>query len=157
MILKGKGERIRMMKRTIVRYINLAIIMTFEQICLPVKKRFPTLKHLEKFGILENHERKILEKLHNNVSQHPKHWVPLVWASSIVRKAYHEKIISEKIMIEILGQLNQGYRLTRFEKMAIWLFKVVVGNCKIHIIYPVCEYLLMHVCPAVVKIKTNVN
>ena len=47
------------MRRTIVRYLNLSLIMVFRLICLPVKKRFPTLEHLLAAGILEPKEMEV--------------------------------------------------------------------------------------------------
>ena len=49
------------MRRTIIRYINLCLILTFRLICLPVKKRFPTLQHLEDAGILQGMAIRVLE------------------------------------------------------------------------------------------------
>ena len=64
------------------RYINLCLILTFRLISLPVKKRFPTLQHLEDAGILVGKEKKIFEKMDNEVN-HPKYWMPCVWAGAI--------------------------------------------------------------------------
>jgi hypothetical protein len=79
MFLTGHDERGRLMRRTIIRYINLCLILTFRLICLPVKKRFPTLQHLEDAGILQGRERQIFEKMDEDVSHHPKYWMPLGW------------------------------------------------------------------------------
>jgi hypothetical protein len=57
--IKGHDERGRLMRRTIVRYINLCLILTFRLVSLPVKKRFPTLQHLEDAGILVGRERQV--------------------------------------------------------------------------------------------------
>ena len=76
-MLSGHDERGRLMRRTIIRYINLCLILTFRLICLPVKKRFPTLQHLEDAGILQGRERQIFEKMDQDVSHHPKYWMPL--------------------------------------------------------------------------------
>ena len=46
----------RLMKRTIIRYVNLAILMVLRMISLPVKRRFPTIKHLEEAGIIFGNE-----------------------------------------------------------------------------------------------------
>jgi hypothetical protein len=48
------------MRRTIVRYLNLSLILVFRLICLPVKKRFPSLEHLLAAGILEPKEMEVL-------------------------------------------------------------------------------------------------
>jgi len=49
-LVQGKGERGRLLRRTIVRYANLAYVLTMRQICLPVKKRFPTLDVITESG-----------------------------------------------------------------------------------------------------------
>ncbi len=47
------------MRRTIVRYLNLGLVLTLRLTCLPVKKRFPTLEHLVEAGILEEKEKEV--------------------------------------------------------------------------------------------------
>ncbi len=57
--IHGHDERGRLMRRTIVRYINLALILVLRLTCLPVKKRFPTFEHLVEAGILMESEKKV--------------------------------------------------------------------------------------------------
>ena len=47
------------MRRTVVRYLNLTFVMAMRLMCLPVKKRFPTLDHLIEAGILTEGEKKV--------------------------------------------------------------------------------------------------
>jgi hypothetical protein len=63
--ISGQDERGRLMRRTIVRYLNLSLIMVFRLICLPVKKRFPTLEHLLAAGILEPKEMEVTQPFSN--------------------------------------------------------------------------------------------
>jgi hypothetical protein len=51
------------MRRSIVRYLNLSLILTLRLICLPVKKRFPTLDHLVEGGILMEGEKKVRQTI----------------------------------------------------------------------------------------------
>lgn len=96
------------MRRTIIRYINLCLILTFRLICLPVKKRFPTLQHLEDAGILQGRERQIFEKMDQDVSHHPKYWMPLVWAGSIVTRARKEnRIANDYMMLALIERIDQ--------------------------------------------------
>ena len=57
--INGHDERGRLMRRTIMRYINLSLILTLRLVCLPVKKRFPHYDHLVEAGILEKGEKKV--------------------------------------------------------------------------------------------------
>ena len=57
--INGPDERCRLMRRTIVRYLNLGLVLTLRLTCLPVKKRFPTLDHLVEAGILEEKEKEV--------------------------------------------------------------------------------------------------
>ena len=57
--IQGHDERGRLMRRTIVRYLNLGFILCLRLTCLPVKKRFPTLEHLVEAGILEEKEKEV--------------------------------------------------------------------------------------------------
>jgi hypothetical protein len=43
----------------VVRYLELGFILALRVICLPVKKRFPTLDHLVDAGILEEKEKEV--------------------------------------------------------------------------------------------------
>lgn len=47
------------MRRTIMRYANLSLVMIFTMICPAAKKRFPTLDHLQEAGFLLPNEKKI--------------------------------------------------------------------------------------------------
>ena len=56
----------RLMKRTIVRYVNLAILMVLRMISMPVKRRFPTIKHLEEAGIIFGNECEVSTVFENH-------------------------------------------------------------------------------------------
>jgi len=46
----GDDEGTRLMRRTIIRYVCLSFVLTMMSICAPVKKRFPSLSHVNQAG-----------------------------------------------------------------------------------------------------------
>ncbi|KAG1676288.1 Bestrophin-3 [Nymphon striatum] len=50
--IHGSDERSRIIRRTLIRYVNLTIVMTFQLISTAVKKRFPTIDHIQEAGII---------------------------------------------------------------------------------------------------------
>ncbi|XP_035705002.1 bestrophin-2 [Folsomia candida] len=98
----GTDDQSRLMKRTVMRYINLAFVMTMVMISPQAKSRFPTIEHLVMAGFMLPHEKQIFDRL-NARSDLPKYWVPLVWAGNIVGRARQENRVREDLsMINIL-------------------------------------------------------
>ena len=60
--IDGNDEEARLLKRTIMRYINLGIVLCFQRISLPVQKRFPSMEDLEEAGIISGQERKVCKQ-----------------------------------------------------------------------------------------------
>jgi hypothetical protein len=48
--VRGRSEDSRMMRRAILRYLILSLVMTLSSISPQAKKRFPTLKHMTEAG-----------------------------------------------------------------------------------------------------------
>lgn len=66
-----------------------------------VKKRFPTLDHMVKAGFMKEEEKKIFEMMDIKTS-HPKYWMPLVWAGSIVTRARKEGRVKDDFAMKTL-------------------------------------------------------
>ncbi|KAG1676290.1 Bestrophin-2 [Nymphon striatum] len=49
--IHGSDERSRIIRRTLIRYVNLTIVMTFQLISTAVKKRFPTIDHIQEAAV----------------------------------------------------------------------------------------------------------
>ncbi|XP_063871767.1 LOW QUALITY PROTEIN: bestrophin-3-like [Scylla paramamosain] len=105
--IHGLDERSRLMRRTVMRYVNLTEIITFIMISPGVKKRFPTLEHLVEAGILTSNEQKIFDDL-NAKTSHSKYWMPLVWAGSIIARARKEGRIRDDFAVKtMLDEINR--------------------------------------------------
>ncbi|KAG0717588.1 Bestrophin-3 [Chionoecetes opilio] len=105
--IHGLDERSRLMRRTVMRYVNLTEVITFIMISPGVKKRFPTLDHLVEAGIMTSNEQKIFDDL-NAKTSHPKYWMPLVWAGSIIARARKEGRIRDDFAVKtMLDEINR--------------------------------------------------
>ncbi|UYV76414.1 hypothetical protein LAZ67_14000336 [Cordylochernes scorpioides] len=102
-----QDDRGRLMRRTMMRYVNLALVLTLTCISPCVKKRFPTLEHLVEAGILLANEKKIFEQMKTN---HSIYWMPLVWASSIATRARKEGRIRDDFALNTLVDAIANYR-----------------------------------------------
>lgn len=105
--IQGTDERGRVIRRTILRYVNLAFVYSMSQISTQVQKRFPTLDHLVEAGMLMESEKKIFESM-NRKTPHLKYWMPLVWAGSIVVKARKEgRILDDFAVKTLVDSINE--------------------------------------------------
>ncbi|KAK9508651.1 hypothetical protein O3M35_006162 [Rhynocoris fuscipes] len=105
--IHGQDERGRLMRRTIMRYVCLCLTMVFSMICPRVKKRFPTLEHLVDAGLMTENEKNIVIDLNDKFPRHSKHWLPIVWAASIVTRARKEGRIRDDFSVKtIIDELN---------------------------------------------------
>eukprot|EP00095_Tigriopus_kingsejongensis_P010375 snap_masked-scaffold251_size238241-processed-gene-1.4 protein:Tk10375 transcript:snap_masked-scaffold251_size238241-processed-gene-1.4-mRNA-1 annotation:"Bestrophin-2 " len=107
--IHGHDDRGRLMRRNIIRYLNLTLILTLRLICLPVRKRFLTMDHLVEAGILMEEEKKIMEKLDDSVKQ-PKYWIPIIWAGAIVTRARKENRIKDDYSLKAVIEELDKYR-----------------------------------------------
>ncbi|KAJ9590769.1 hypothetical protein L9F63_016285, partial [Diploptera punctata] len=106
--IHGQDERGRVMRRTIMRYVCLCLTMIFTMNSPKVKKRFPTLEHFVESGLLNDNEKSIMEDLNNKFPRHSKHWLPIVWAASIVTRARKEGRIRDDFAVKtIIDELNK--------------------------------------------------
>ncbi|XP_055854090.1 bestrophin-2 isoform X2 [Episyrphus balteatus] len=106
--MHGQDERGRVMRRTVMRYVCLCLTMALINISPRVKKRFPNLENLVDAGLLVENEKAIIESLNIKFPRHSKHWLPIVWAASIVTRARKEGRIRDDFAVKtILDELNK--------------------------------------------------
>ena len=73
-----------------------------------VKKRFPTLEHFVETGLLLENELVIFQSLNAKFPKPSKHWLPIVWASSIVTRARKEGRIRDDFAVKtLIDELNK--------------------------------------------------
>ncbi|XP_073817463.1 bestrophin 1 isoform X2 [Musca autumnalis] len=106
--IHGQDERGRMVRRTIMRYVCLCLTMVMTNISPRVKKRFPNLSNFVEAGLLIENEKNIIESMNKGFPRHSKHWLPIVWAASIVTRARKEGRIRDDFAVKtIIDELNK--------------------------------------------------
>ncbi|KZC11729.1 Bestrophin-2, partial [Dufourea novaeangliae] len=106
--IHGNDERGRLMRRTIVRYVCVCLTLVLTMVSPRVKKRFPTLEHLVDTGLLMENELVIFQSLNAKFPKPSKHWLPIVWASSIVTRARKEGRIRDDFAVKtLIDELNK--------------------------------------------------
>ncbi|XP_034196708.1 bestrophin-2 isoform X1 [Osmia lignaria lignaria] len=106
--IHGNDERGRLMRRTIVRYVCVCLTLVLAMVSPRVKKRFPTLEHFVETGLLLENELVIFQSLNTKFPKPSKHWLPIVWASSIVTRARKEGRIRDDFAVKtLIDELNK--------------------------------------------------
>ncbi len=96
----------RNLRRTVMRYVNLSIILVYRLVSLKVHKRLPTLQSLVESRLLLRHEAERLRQIDER-TPHESTWTPLLWALKLIQRARTEG----KIVIEapVYGTLVAGF------------------------------------------------
>jgi len=66
-----------MLRRSLMRWMNLAMILVLRSISSAVKQRFPTLDHVVEAGFMTVNEKKLFEAVPAN--EFNTYWVPCTW------------------------------------------------------------------------------
>eukprot|EP00092_Neocalanus_flemingeri_P019066 GFUD01020655.1.p1 GENE.GFUD01020655.1~~GFUD01020655.1.p1 ORF type:complete len:712 (-),score=139.07 GFUD01020655.1:319-2454(-) len=75
--VEGFDEDARMLRRSLMRWMNLALILVLRSISSAVKQRFPTLDHVVEAGFMTANEKKLFESVPAN--EFNTYWVPCTW------------------------------------------------------------------------------
>jgi len=75
--IPGFDEESRMLRRSLMRWMNLALILVLRSISSAVKQRFPTLDHVVEAGFMTVNEKKLFESVPAN--EFNTYWVPCTW------------------------------------------------------------------------------
>lgn len=120
--IHGADDRARAMRRTIMRYVCLCQVIVFTMISPSVKKRFPTYNQIIEAGLLLENEKNIIEVLDVAFPYYPKHWMPIVWAASLVNRARRENKIRDDYAVKsIIDELNTFRGLCGFLLYYDWV------------------------------------
>ncbi|XP_076861608.1 bestrophin-3-like isoform X2 [Brachyhypopomus gauderio] len=97
--VRGQDEQGRLLRRTLMRYVNLISLLVFRSISTAVCKRFPTFDHVVEAGFMTPEERKVFENIN---SPHFKSWIPAVWFTNLAYKARQEGRIQDDVNLQAI-------------------------------------------------------
>ncbi|XP_059968863.1 bestrophin-3 isoform X1 [Mesoplodon densirostris] len=101
----GSDEYGRLLRRTLMRYVNLTSLLIFRSVSTAVYKRFPTMDHVVEAGFMTADERKLFEHLK---SPHLKYWVPFIWFGNLAAKARKEGRIRDSVDLQsLMTEMNR--------------------------------------------------
>jgi len=105
---KKKGddseEKALMIRRTLVRYLNLASALTFQTVSERVGSEYRGIESLKKIGLLtENEAREIL----NTSFDTHVYFIPITWAVNLATKSHEEGFINERMHEMCLKRIEQ--------------------------------------------------
>jgi len=77
----------RLLKRTVIRYLNLSLCLALRTVSFTVKRRFPDLVHLVDSGLLREDELKVVSGLAERQNSCKQIWfLPLGWAADLAHR-----------------------------------------------------------------------
>nr|XP_012296868.1 bestrophin-3 isoform X10 [Aotus nancymaae] len=101
----GSDEHGRLLRRTLMRYVNLTSLLIFRSVSTAVYKRFPTMDHVVEAGFMTADERKLFNHLK---SPHLKYWVPFIWFGNLATKARNEGRIRDSVDLQsLMTEMNR--------------------------------------------------
>ncbi|XP_013372985.1 PREDICTED: bestrophin-3 isoform X2 [Chinchilla lanigera] len=103
----GRDQHGRLLRRTLMRYVNLTSLLIFRSVSTAVYKRFPTMDHVVEAGFMTADERKLFD---HHKSPHLKYWVPFIWFGNLAAKARDEGRIRDSVDLQSLMTEMNRYR-----------------------------------------------
>ncbi|XP_024940214.1 uncharacterized protein LOC107267237 isoform X2 [Cephus cinctus] len=103
----GDDEYGRMLRRALMRYLNLSLILVLRSISSAVKRRFPTLDHVVDSGFMTSLELELFQSVPS--LEFNTYWIPCTWFINLLKEARQSHRLSDaqglKIIMEVAEQL----------------------------------------------------
>ncbi|XP_025987442.1 bestrophin-2 isoform X2 [Solenopsis invicta] len=103
----GNDDYSRMLRRALMRYLNLSLILVLRSISSAVKRRFPTLDHVVDSGFMTALELQLYQSVPS--VEFNTYWIPCTWFINLLKEARKNHRISDaqglKLIMEVAEQL----------------------------------------------------
>ncbi|XP_037075394.1 bestrophin-4-like [Pollicipes pollicipes] len=106
--VRGVDENSRMIRRTMVRYLNLSLILLLRSISSAVKRRLPTLEHLVESGFMTATELEEFSSVPRK--EFNTYWIPCCWFVSLLREARITNHVIDSQGLKLIVETFNEYR-----------------------------------------------
>ncbi|GFU11761.1 bestrophin-1 [Nephila pilipes] len=106
--VSGTEETDRVLRRTLMRYLNLALILVLRSISMAVKRRFPTREHVVEAGFMTKLELDMLNSVPS--TEFNTFWIPCTWFINLLREAKQECRITDSNGLKLIMEEFNDFR-----------------------------------------------
>ncbi|XP_050549174.1 bestrophin-4-like [Daktulosphaira vitifoliae] len=106
--IDGNDEQGRLIRRSLMRYLILTLIMVLRSISSSVKKRFPTLDHVVESGFMTEDEMEIFQSLPH--IEFNTYWIPCTWFTHLLKEARKANRIDDPQGMKLIMEEFNDFR-----------------------------------------------
>lgn len=106
--IPGVDETSRVLRRTLMRYLNVALVLVLRSISMAVKRRFPTRDHLVEAGFMTKQELEMLQSVPS--TEFNTFWIPCTWFINLLRESKQECRITDSNGLKLIMEEFNEFR-----------------------------------------------
>ncbi|XP_017877447.1 bestrophin-4-like isoform X2 [Ceratina calcarata] len=106
--ITGDDEYSRMIRRALMRYLNLSLILVLRSISSAVKKRFPTYEHVVDSGFMTELELDLFLAVPS--SEFNTYWIPCTWFINLLKEARKNQRIPDPQGLKLIMEEFSDFR-----------------------------------------------
>ncbi|XP_032676145.1 bestrophin-4-like isoform X2 [Odontomachus brunneus] len=106
--ITGNDEYSRMLRRSLMRYLNLSLILVLRSISSAVKRRFPTLDHVVDSGFMTTLELELYQSVPS--VEFNTYWIPCTWFVNLLKEARRNNRLPDAQGLKIIMEEFNDFR-----------------------------------------------
>ncbi|XP_012538019.1 bestrophin-4 isoform X2 [Monomorium pharaonis] len=106
--ITGNDDYSRMLRRALMRYLNLSLILVLRSISSAVKRRFPTLDHVVDSGFMTALELQLYQSVPS--VEFNTYWIPCTWFINLLKEARKNRRISDAQGLKLIMEEFNEFR-----------------------------------------------
>ncbi|XP_076360844.1 bestrophin-3-like isoform X2 [Tachypleus tridentatus] len=106
--MPGTDVNSRVLRRTLMRYLNLTLILVLRSISMAMKRRFPTKDHLVEAGFITKAELELFLSVPS--VEFNTFWIPCTWFINLLREAKQERRITDSNGLKLIMEEFNNFR-----------------------------------------------